>query len=88
MLEKLMVQEKIKDFVEFFNQLLVFESESTGVTKDMVIAVCEEMFQPKDALAEMREKEEGADLSKEDRMVAFEAAQGEIIFECFQDEVN
>lgn len=53
-----------------------------------MLDLCAHMFHPKDATFDNSESMEGMDLKSEDRIREYENEQGELIFECFQDEVN
>ena len=46
------------------------------------------MFHPKDAIMDISEDLEINDMKYEDRIKEFENKQGDLIFECFQDEIN
>jgi len=46
------------------------------------------MFHPKDTSTENSETMELAEFNTEDRIREYENEQGELIFECFQDEVS
>ena len=49
--------------------------------------LCAHMSHPKDATLDNSDSMEGMDLKSEDRIREYENEQGELIFECFQDEV-
>jgi hypothetical protein len=46
------------------------------------------MFHPKDTTMDMSEAMEINDMKYEDRIKEFENEQGDLIFECFQDEIS
>lgn len=46
------------------------------------------MFHPKDTSADMSGTMEYNELKQEEKIKEFEQLQGNLIFECFQDEVN
>ena len=46
------------------------------------------MFHPKDNTMDMSEAMEINDMKYEDRIKEFENEQGDLIFECFQDEIS
>ena len=58
------------------------------IDKKTVLDLCAHMFHPKDTTFDNSESLEGMDLKSEDRIREYENEQGELIFECFQDEVN
>jgi hypothetical protein len=53
-----------------------------------VLDLCAHMFHPKDATMDISEAMEINDMKYEDRIKEFENEQGDLIFECFQDEIS
>lgn len=91
--------EKISDFVEWFTvkhsgasqpqQNEPATARKTAVTeRKTVLDLCAHMFHPKDTSADMSGTMEYNELKQEERIKEFEQLQGNLIFECFQDEVN
>lgn len=70
--------------VDFFP----IENEAVEIDKKTVLDLCAHMFHPKDATADNSETMELNELKTEDRIREYENEQGELIFECFQDEVS
>lgn len=63
------------------------DNEALEIDKKTVLDLCAHMSHPKDATLDHSESLEGVDLKSEDRIREYENEQGELIFECFQDEV-
>ena len=80
--------ERISKFIEFYSQISTTDNEALEIDKKTVLDLCAHMFHPKDATMENSESMEGMDLNSEDRIREYENEQGELIFECFQDEVS
>ena len=53
-----------------------------------MLDLCAHMFHPKDASHEISQTMEYNDMKCEDKIREFENEQGDLIFECFQDEVS
>ena len=64
------------------------DNESAEIDKRTVLDLCAHMFHPKDATMDISEAMEINDMKYEDRIKEFENEQGDLIFECFQDEIN
>ncbi len=86
-LEEVKFLDKISKFVEFYSQINTTDNEALEIDKKTVLDLCAHMFHPKDASLDNSESLEGMDLKSEDRIREYENEQGELIFECFQDEV-
>ena len=70
---------KIEEFKDYFKRSKT-NSESEEIDKKIIIDLCEQMFNQND--------EDVVEKSKEEKIKEYEAQQGYLIFECFQDEVN
>ena len=70
---------KIEEFKDYYKRSKV-NSESEEIDKKIIIDLCEQMFNQND--------EDVVEKSKEEKIKEYEAQQGYLIFECFQDEVN
>lgn len=64
------------------------ENEAIEIDKKTVLDLCAHMFHPKDTTLDNSETMELNELKVEDRIREYENEQGELIFECFQDEVS
>lgn len=53
-----------------------------------VLDLCAHMFHPKDTSQDMSGTMEYNEIKQEERIKEFEQVQGNLIFECFQDEVT
>lgn len=80
--------ERISKFVEHYSQISTTDNEALEIDKKTVLDLCAHMFHPKDATLDNSESLDGMDLNSEDRIREYENEQGELIFECFQDEVS
>jgi hypothetical protein len=80
--------DKISDFVEFFSQNNVSDNENDEIDKRTVLDLCAHMFHPKDVVADSSQSMEYNDMKFEDKIKEFENEQGDLIFECFPDEVS
>jgi hypothetical protein len=67
---------------------IMLDNESAEIDKRTVLDLCAHMFHPKDATVDMSEAMEFNDMKYEDRIKEFENEQGDLIFECFQDEIS
>jgi len=81
-------EDRISTFVESYSQINTAENEAVEIDKKTVLDLCAHMFHPKDATADNSETMELNELKTEDRIREYENEQGELIFECFQDEVS
>ncbi len=88
LLEELRFVDKISKFVEKYSQINTTDNEALEIDKKTVLDLCAHMFHPKDVTLDNSESMDGMDLKSEDRIREYENEQGELIFECFQDEVN
>lgn len=80
--------DKIGEFVEFFSHSNVSENENDEIDKRTVLDLCAHMFQPKDVLGDSSQSMEYNDMKFEDKIKEFENEQGDLIFECFPDELQ
>jgi len=89
--------DRISEFVEFYSQINTagiwwlincLENEAAEIDKKTVLDLCAHMFHPKDTSLDNSETLELNELKTEDRIREYENEQGELIFECFQDEVS
>jgi len=64
------------------------KNEAVEIDKKTVLDLCAHMFHPKDTTLDNSETMELNELKVEDRIREYENEQGELIFECFQDEVS
>ena len=64
------------------------DNESAEIDKRTVLDLCAHMFHPRDATMDISEAMEINDMKYEDRIKEFENEQGDLIFECFQDEIS
>lgn len=99
-IEECQFVEKISDFVEYYSQLNVtgkitpihimiyVETDNSEIDKKTVLDLCAHMFHPKDQSNDVSGTMEYNELKQEERIKEFENAQGDLIFECFQDEVS
>ena len=70
--------EKIKDFIDYYSKIPT-NSEYEKFDKSTILDLSDSLFYIKD------EKKE---INYEEKFIQFEKQQKEIIFECFQDEIN
>lgn len=87
-IEKCRFVDRISEFVEYYSQIRTTDNEALEIDKKTVLDLCAHMFHPKDTTLEGSESMELNELKSEDRIREYENEQGELIFECFQDEVN
>ena len=87
--------DRITEFVEYYSNIRAsifyikkIDNESAEIDKRTVLDLCAHMFHPKDATIDISEAMEINDMKYEDRIKEFENEQGDLIFECFQDEIN
>ena len=81
--------DKISDFVEYYNSLNTNENEGNPeIDRKTVLDLCAHMFHPKDVSNDVSQTIEYNEMKCEDRIKEFENAEGDLIFECFQDEVS
>ncbi|CAD8144528.1 unnamed protein product [Paramecium pentaurelia] len=79
--------DRISEFVEYYS-VINTENEAAEIDKKTVLDLCAHMFHPKDTSLDNSETLELNELKTEDRIREYENEQGELIFECFQDEVS
>ena len=79
--------DRITEFVEYYSNIRA-NNESAEIDKRTVLDLCAHMFHPKDTTMDMSEAMEINDMKYEDRIKEFENEQGDLIFECFQDEIS
>lgn len=87
MKEECKFYDRITEFVEYYSQIKA-SNESAEIDKRTVLDLCAHMFHPKDATMDISEAMEINDMKYEDRIKEFENEQGDLIFECFQDEIS
>ena len=93
--------ERISDFVEWYsikNPIFDASSPEGGhgknpaanaiVDKKTVLDLCAHMFHPKESSHDVSGTMEYNELKQEEKIKEFENVQGDLIFECFQDEVS
>ena len=82
--------DKIQNFVERFSQRQIGETDQEGQDKKVVLDLCAHMFHAKDTTNanDVSATMEYNELKQEEKIKEFKSAQGDLIFECFQDEVN
>ena len=80
--------DKISDFVEYFSQNNVSENENDEIDKRTVLDLCAHMFHPKDVIADSSQSMDINEMKFEDKIKELENEQGDLIFECFPDEVS
>jgi len=87
-IEECQFVDRISEFVESYSQINTAENEAIEIDKKTVLDLCAHMFHPKDTTLDNSETMELNELKVEDRIREYENEQGELIFECFQDEVS
>ena len=82
--------DKVQAFVEHFSQRQVGETDQESTDKKSVLDLCAHMFHPKDTTNanDISATMEYNELKQEEKIKEFQSAQGDLIFECFSDEVN
>lgn len=82
--------DRISDFVEYYNNLNTTESDGNPeIDRKTVLDLCAHMFHPKDVSSnDISQTMEYNELKCEERIKEYENAEGDLIFECFQDEVS
>lgn len=78
--------DKISEFVEYYSKVPVIENENGEIDKRTVLDLCAHMFHPKDMSNDLSQTLEYNDMKPDDKIREFENEQGDLIFECFQDE--
>jgi hypothetical protein len=79
--------DRITEFVEYYSNIKA-NNESAEIDKRTVLDLCAHMFHTRDNTMDMSEAMEINELKYEDRIKEFENEQGDLIFECFQDEIS
>lgn len=87
LLEELKFVDRIGRFIEKYSQIDTTDNEALEIDKKTVLDLCAHMFHPKDISSD-KSDDGDAELNSEDRIREYENEQGELIFECFQDEVG
>jgi hypothetical protein len=72
--------------VEYYSKIPVVENENGEIDKRTVLDLCAHMFHPKDVSNDLSQTLEYNDMKPDDKIREFENEQGDLIFECFQDE--
>ena len=84
--EKVGFFDRISEFVEWYSKVPTQDSENGEIDKRTVLDLCAHMFHPKDVSNDLSQSMEYNDMKPEDKIREFENEQGDLIFECFQDE--
>lgn len=79
-------EDAISEFVEYYSKIQVVENENGEIDKRTVLDLCAHMFHPKDVSNDLSQTLEYNDMRPDDKIREFENEQGDLIFECFQDE--
>jgi hypothetical protein len=87
-IEKTNFVDRISEFVVIYSQINTADNEALEIDKKTVLDLCAHMFHPKDTSLGDSASMEYNELKTEDRIREYENEQGELIFECFQDEVS
>lgn len=101
-LEECLFVDRISDFVEWYSiKNPIFDTsgpdaglggKSVAATalmdKKTVLDLCAHMFHPKESSHDVSGTMEYNELKQEEKIKEFENVQGDLIFECFQDEVS
>ena len=82
--------DKISDFVEHYNNLNTSTNDGNPevIDRKTVLDLCAHMFHPKDVSGDVSQTMEYNEQKCEERIKEIENAEGDLIFECFQDEVS
>jgi hypothetical protein len=79
--------EAISSFVEVYSRKCTKEKENDEIDKRTVLDLCAHMFHPKDLSGnDLSQSLDYNDMRQDDKIREFENEQGDLIFECFQDE--
>lgn len=79
--------ERIAAFVEEYSKKVVHDNENDEIDKRTVMDLCAHMFHPKDfSEGDLSASLDYNDMKPDDKIREFENEQGDLIFECFQDE--
>lgn len=78
--------DQISEFVEYYSKIPVEANENGEIDKRTVLDLCAHMFHPKDISNDLSQTLEYNDMKPDDKIREFENEQGDLIFECFQDE--
>ena len=78
---------KIEDFVTEYSKIPVVDNENDEIDKRTILDLCAHMFHPKDYTGnDLSQSLDYNDMRQDDKIREFENEQGDLIFECFQDE--
>ena len=78
---------RIEDFVTEYSKKPVIDNENDEIDKRTVLDLCAHMFHPKDFSGnDLSQSLDYNDMRPDDKIREFENEQGDLIFECFQDE--
>ena len=84
--------DKISEFVESYSQTNNGGKQQTNendeIDRRTVLDLCAHMFHPKDKANDASQTQEYNDMKCDDKIKEFENEQGDLIFECFPDEVS
>jgi hypothetical protein len=73
--------------VSEYSKIITSEKENDEIDKRTVLDLCAHMFHPKDSSGnDLSQSLEYNDMQQDDKIREFENEQGDLIFECFQDE--
>jgi len=79
--------DRIAQFVEKYSGKPVHDNENDEIDKRTVMDLCAHMFHPKDISGnDLSQSLDYNDMKPDDKIREFENEQGDLIFECFQDE--
>lgn len=79
--------ERVAAFVEEYSKKPVHDNENEEIDKRTVMDLCAHMFHPKEfSDNDLSESLDYNDMKPDDKIREFENEQGDLIFECFQDE--
>lgn len=79
--------ERVAAFVEEYSKKIVHDNENDEIDKRTVMDLCAHMFHPKDLSEnDLSQSLDYNDMKPDDKIREFENEQGDLIFECFQDE--
>ena len=82
-----MFSERVAAFVEEYSKKVVHDNENDEIDKRTVLDLCAHMFHPKDySENDLSASLDCNDMRPDDKIREFENEQGDLIFECFQDE--
>ena len=85
-IEEVGFADRISEFVEWYSKVPMSDNENGEIDKRTVFDLCAHMFHPKDVSNDLSQTMEYNDMKQDDKIREFENEQGDLIFECFQDE--